>query len=446
MPLLGVMYGRPEVPAHELQAGGEPGEPGGAARGPQTFVARQPIFDDRDRVVAYELLFRSGLENYFHHDTHHDTATSQVISEGAFLGLESLAQGKLAFLNFSRAPLVNDMAFVLPRDRVVIEVLETVEPDRHVVAACERLKAAGYRIALDDFPAEQTDHPLLPLADFVKVDFLATPPATRRELSERLSARGIRMLAEKLETRESKDEAIDAGYRLFQGYFFSRPIVVSARKVPAFRMNYLRLLQEITDPAVTAARLEAVVKQDLSITYRLLRHINSAAFGFVMEIKSLRHALTLLGLNEIRRWASVWAMADLGREAPGELVVDSVARARFCELLAQRTAFRHRASDLFLMGLFSHLDAIMSRPLDEILSALPVPPEVRAALLGDDNPLRRVLETVVAYEAADWERCAGCCELAGLPEDDLPGCYLRATEWTGEIFNSRRRPAMEPAD
>lgn len=430
------MYVR-EDPGSFRDAGRQALSQGGALPATQTFVARQPIFDERDRVFAYELLFRSGLENYFNEvDTTHDLATSQVISEGAFLGLDTLAQGKLAFVNFSRAPLINDMALVLPSDRVVIEVLETVEPDRHVVAACERLKSAGYQIALDDFPADQTDHPLLPLADFVKVDFLATPPDTRRMLAERLRAQGIHMLAEKLETREAHHEAVGAGYRFFQGYFFSRPVIVSARNVPAFRMNYLRLLQEVTDPDVTSERLETIVKQDLSITYRLLRHVNSAAFGFVMEIKSLRHALTLLGLNEIRRWASVWAMADLSRDTPGELVVESVFRGRFCELLAASTMLRARAPELFLMGLFSHLDAIVGRPLDEILSALPVPHDVRDALLGEPNLLRRVLDTVVGYEAADWDRCAFSAAAAGLLEQDLPDSYLQAAEWTNKIFGS----------
>ncbi|MDE3154832.1 MAG: HDOD domain-containing protein [Acidobacteriota bacterium] len=426
---------------------GRQAPPGAAAPAPQTFVARQPIFDEQDQVFAYELLFRSGLENYFNDvDTTHDLATSHVISEGAFLGLDTLTQGKLAFVNFSRAPLVNDLAFVLPRDRVVIEVLETVEVDQHVVAAVERLKAAGYRIALDDFPHDATNHPLLPLADFVKVDFLATPAEHRRGLSERFLARGIHMLAEKVETREAKTEALEAGYRFFQGYFFSRPVIVAARNVPAFRMNYLRLLQEITDPDVTAERLEAIVKQDLSITYRLLRHVNSAAFGFVTEIKSLRHALALLGLNEIRRWASVWAMADLSRDTPGELVVESALRGRFCELLAAETPLKKRAPEFFLMGLFSHLDAIMSRPLDEILSSLPVPHEVREALLGQSNPLRLVLDTVIAYEAADWERCAACAAAAGLSEDEMPERYLDAAEWTSHIFTPGLRHQTGPID
>ncbi|HVC20079.1 MAG TPA: HDOD domain-containing protein [Vicinamibacterales bacterium] len=404
----------------------------------QIFVARQPIFDRQDHVIAYELLFRSGLENYFTGEAAGaDSATSHVISNGSFLGLDTLCQGKHAFINFPRSLLVSDAPLLLPRDRVVIEILETVEPDVEVIAACRRLKRAGYRIALDDFPGDET-HPLVPLADFVKVDFLAVPtPERRTELAKRLRAHEIGLIAEKVETKEAKDEGARAGYHYFQGYFLSHPDVVSARSVPAFRMNYLRLLQEVTRPDATPAELETIVKQDLSITYRLLRHINSAAFGFRTEIKSLRFALVLLGLDEIRRWASVWALADLGRDAPDQLVADSVMRARFCEMVVQGTPLRKRAAELFLMGLFSRLDVIIGRPLEEILTALPVPPEARAALLGEPNTLRSILDAVIAYEAADWDGCARTAASAGLTDDDFPTCYLAAMEWAHKIFRPR---------
>ena len=413
----------------------------------QIFVARQPIFDLQDRVFAYELLFRSGLENCFSAPPDaSDHATSHVISSGGFLGLETLTQDKLAFVNFSRGPLVSDLARLLPPDRVVIEILETIEPDDEVVAACRRLKEAGYRIALDDFAPADVDSPLAPFADFIKVDLLATPsPDERRRLAERLGNPRTVMLAEKVETREARQEVAAAGYALFQGYFLSQPVIVSAKSVPTFRMNYLRLLQEITRPDVDAPQLEAIVKQDLSITYRLLRHINSAAFGFRTEIRSLRSALALLGLDEIRRWASVWAMADLGRDTPGELVVESVLRGRFCELAAQHApALRRRAAELFLLGLFSSLDAIMGRPLGEILEALPVPADVRAALLGTPNDFRSVMDAVLAYEMADWETCAARAEAAGIPYERLPACYLQATEWADLIFRQAARPVAPP--
>ncbi|HEY7789249.1 MAG TPA: HDOD domain-containing protein [Vicinamibacterales bacterium] len=405
----------------------------------QIFVARQPIFDLHDRVFAYEILFRSGLENCFAGtaDTA-DHATSHVISNGAFLGLDTLAQGRLAFVNFSRGPLVGDLALLLPPDRVVIELLETIEPDAEVLAACARLKRAGYRLALDDFTPAAAESPLAKYADFIKVDLLQTPsPGDQRMLARKFGGKRTTMLAEKVETRESRQQTAKAGYQLFQGYFLSHPVIVSAQSVPTFRMNYLRLLQEITRPDVSAAKLEVIVKQDLSITYRLLRHINSAAFGFRTEIHSLRSALALLGLDEIRRWASVWAMADLGRDKPGELVMESVLRGRFCEMIAAGTPFRHRAPELFLLGLFSALDTIMGRPLDEILEALPVPPDVRLALTGEPNLLRHLLDTVLAYEAADWEACARHAAAAGLDDDRLPSCYLEATEWATRIFRPR---------
>ncbi len=254
------------------------------------------------------------------------------------------------------------------------------------------------------------------------------------------------MLAEKLETREAHNEAVEAGYRFFQGYFFSRPVIVSARNVPAFRMNYLRLLQEVTDPDVTSARLEDDRQAGP------LDHLPAAASRQLGGLR-LRDGDQVAApradaarTDEIRRWASVWAMADLSRDTPGELVVESVFRGRFCELLAASTVLRTRASELFLMGLFSHLDAIMGRPLEEILSALPVPHDVRDALLGEPNLLRQVLDTVVAYEAADWERCAASAAAAGLSEEDLPDDYLRAAEWTHQIFASHPHLTGNTAD
>jgi EAL and modified HD-GYP domain-containing signal transduction protein len=412
----------------------------------QIFVARQPIFDRHDRVVAYELLFRAGLENYFSEAPDlQDHATSHVISSGAFLSLDTLTQGKLAFINFSRGPLVGDLALLLPPDRVVIEVIETIEPDKEVVAACARLKRAGYRIALDDFTPRDLSSPLIRFADFIKIDLLQTPSDGERQLiADSFRGTPKKLLAEKVETREARQQAADAGCELFQGYFLSQPVIVSATSVPTFRMNYLRLLQEITRPDVGAAHLEGIVKQDLSITYRLLRHINSAAFGFRTEIRSLRSALALLGLDEIRRWASVWAMADLGRDTPGELVVESVRRGRFCELVAERTPYEARAAELFLLGLFSSIDAIIGRPIAEILESLPVPPDVRAALVGEPNVFRHILEMVIAYEAADWEGCARHAAQAGLSDDRLPACYLHATEWATRIFRPRPIARLPP--
>jgi len=399
------------------------------------FVARQPIFDRQIKVFAYELLFRSGPENYFT-GTDYDASSSKVISDGvSLLGLDMLIGRKRAFVNFSRAALVNDFAFVLPRERVVIEVLETVEPDNDVVAAVRRLKDAGYQLALDDFESVERFEPLLDMVDYVKVDFLATTaPEDRATLSRLLSARGIRMVAEKVETREDVDEAVRTGYTLFQGFFFARPVMIPAKEVPGFRLNYLKLVNEINLPETRPDRLEEIMKQEVSMAYRLLRYINSAAFGFRAEVTSIKHAIVLLGLQEIRKLATVWALAGLGRDRPVELVVTSTTRARFCELIACAAGREESASRAFLVGMFSLIDAIIGRPISDLMDSLSIGPDERAALLGQGGPLKTILDCVIAYERGEWESCLALAAQIGLDEPTLADQYLRATDWSRGIF------------
>lgn len=401
------------------------------------FVARQPIFDQTSKVFAYELLFRSGPENYFT-GTDFDASSSRVISDGMMvMGLDSLTGGKRAFMNFARSALVNDFAMVLPHDRVVVEILETVEPDKEVVAAVIRLKEAGYQVALDDFVDDQRYAPLLDLVDFVKVDFLATAdPASRAAVAARLAPRGIRLVAEKVETREAVDEATASGYTFFQGYFFARPIMVPAKDVPGFRLNYLRLLKEINEPRTNLDKLEAIMKQEVSMAFRVLRYINSAAFGFRSEVTSIRHALVLMGEGEVRRWASVWAMAGLGKDRPLELVVTSTLRAKFCELLAIAAGLTDRQSEMFLAGMFSVIDAIIGRPIDEILKSLSVPADVRDALLGRQNGVRAAMDCALAYERGDWAASAEAGGRMGVAESAIAESYLTAASWSRGVFGA----------
>jgi c-di-GMP-related signal transduction protein len=406
---------------------------------PQTtdvFVARQPIFDEKQRVFAYELLFRSGPENFFTPGRSPEMQTSNVISNGMFVGLASLTDEKPAFVNFSRESLLSDLAFALPQKEIVVEILETVPADRETVAACRRLKDAGYRLALDDFIDLPERADLAALADFIKVDVLSTTPGVSAEIARKYRALDRRTLAEKVETREAMSEAQAAGFDYFQGYYFSRPVVVTSRTIPAFRLNYLRLLYELNRPEVDMRRLEEVIKQEASMTFRLLRRVNSAAFGFRMETSSLRHALVLLGEREIRMCATVWAMADLARDTPSELVIASTLRARLCELLAPLAQMPQRALDLFLVGMFSMLDAILDQPMDRILVTLPLGHDVRDALLGGQNPLRAVLDCVVAYEQGLWDKASNLAVAAGIQEREIPTCYLEAVAWTRDIFQS----------
>jgi c-di-GMP-related signal transduction protein len=400
----------------------------------EIYIARQPIFDHRQKVYGYELLFRSGLDNVFRH-ADPDQATSKVIADGFFLlGMRLLTAGARAFINITRDILLKEYVSLMPRDQIVVEVLETIEPDEEVVFACEKLKRDGYLLAVDDFVYDDRYRTLLKSVDFIKVDFLTTPPEERLSLVRRFAPQGIRLLAEKVETHEVFREALEMGYTYFQGYFFSKPVIISGRDIPGFKLHYLRILQEIHRPEMDFRKLGALVKQEVSLSYKLLRYINSSYFGLRDKIRSLPQAIVLLGEREVKKWVSLVAVASMGEDKPEELVVQAVSRAKFCEALASTPGFSRRSEDLFLMGMFSLIDAILDRPLPELLEEISLDTEVRDALLGKENALRRILDCVVAYEKGEWEGVSEKAGRLGLEESVLSKEYLEAVEWTYQCF------------
>ncbi len=283
------------------------------------FVARQPIFNQHREVYAYELLFRSGFENAFG-NVNGDQASSKVMTNSFLgIGLDTLTGGKRAFVNFTRDLLVQEIALLFPSEQLVVEILENVEPDEEVLDSCKSLKQAGYSLALDDFCFESKYEPLVKLADLIKVDFLLTTSDERCEKTPQLTDQGITLLAEKVETQEVFEEALQLGYTYFQGYFFSKPVVVSQRGIPGFKVPYIQILQSIRRPEIDFAELERIIKSDLSLTHQLLRYINRFGFGFVREIESVRHALTLLGHDNLRKLVSLVVLSSVVEDKPQEL-------------------------------------------------------------------------------------------------------------------------------
>jgi c-di-GMP-related signal transduction protein len=413
------------------------------------FIARQPIFTCKQTVYAYELLFRSGPANVFP-DIDHNHASARVIADSLFnLNLQTITGGRLAFINMTRDLLLGEYATLLPRDETVIEVLESVTPDVKVVEACRRLKAAGYLIALDDFVGKAEMAPLVALADIIKVDFLATPKEERRALVMQHAPRGIRLLAEKVETQEVFREAMELGYTYFQGYFFSKPAMIRAKSAPEFRLTYLTLLQEIVKPDLDLRRVAAMIGRDVTLSYKLLRFINSAFFGLRRSIASIPEALALLGEREVRRWASLLGLACLGANKPAELVVEAALRARFCERMAEATRLTHYAEHLFLLGLFSLIDAILDRPLEHLMQELPIPSVVKATLLGEASPLRDVYDCVLAYVAGDWTNLSILMDKLQLDEEEVPRRYREAVRWVQQALPTERfandQPQRTPA-
>lgn len=401
---------------------------------PDLFVARQPIFTRRQRVHGYELLFRASRENVFP-DVDGTKATADVIgSIIGTLGLEALTGGKLAFVNFTRDLLVGDYYTVLPSDRTVVEVLEDIEPDEEVIAACRRVKEDGYLLALDDVVAfEERMAPLFDLADIVKVDYLATSPQARKELVERVGPH-TRLLAEKVETRAQFDEAIELGINYFQGNFLSEPAMITGKRVLPFRPHLIEVLQAVSKPDFDFSEIERIIKQDVSLSYRMLRLANSAASGLAQRVDSLGHALVILGQQEVMRAASLLAMADFGEDQPQELAVSSLARASFMESLAQTARLTVRPVDVFLTGLCSRLDAMLDLPMREVVRRLPLTTEVSDALMGAPGELVSMLNLAIAYESAEWDKATSLADQLGIPEWEVAGRYLHAIEYSDRVF------------
>lgn len=390
----------------------------------QRFVARQPIFDRMQNVFGYELLFRDGLENCFHADP--EAASRSTLDTSLLLGLNTLCDGRRAFINCTRDVLLKDLVTLLPPEQTVVEILETVEPGDRVIAACKRLKESGYLIAMDDFAPNDPRAPLCEFADILKIDFRATKLEERVGLMRRFASAKRRMLAEKLETPQEFKQARDMGFVLFQGYFFRRPEVLTTREVPASKLHYLRLLEMVCRAELDLRELEKMIKQEASICYRLLRYLNSPLFGFSLEIKSVRHAMAILGEREMRRWIRLVVTVAAAEQKCSELVLVGLGRARFCELLSTQL---RSGSDLFLMGLLSVMDAILEVPMDVVLQQVPVEKETKSALLGQASPLRPLYRLMLAQESGEWDATVQLAEQLKLSNEEVADKWWQAVQW-----------------
>jgi c-di-GMP-related signal transduction protein len=397
----------------------------------QRFVARQPILDRSQNVFAYEILFRNGVEDYFNADP--ELAARSTVDSSLLFGINTICDNRLAFVNCTREVLFKDLITLLPPNQAVAEILESVEPEDRVIAACKRLKSLGYMIALDDFAPNDPRLPLCEFADIIKVDVRATLPEQRAGMMRRFATPKCKMLAEKLETPHEFQQARDMGFVYFQGYFFCRPELVVGREVPASRLHYLRLLEMVSRPEIDLRELETMLKREVSICYRLLRYLNSPLFGFALEIKSIRHAIAVLGEREMRRWIRLIVAVGAAEQKCSELVLMGLVRARFCELLSNRLRSN---SDLFLMGLLSIMDAVLEVSMDALMKQLPVEREIRAALLGQKSSLQPLYQLMLAHETGEWTQSSALAKQLSLSDAEVASTWWQAMQWAQEATSS----------
>jgi len=250
----------------------------------QKFIARQPIFDSKENIYGYELLYRSGLENYFSCENAEHATSSVIVDSFLLFGIETLTAGHYAFLNFTDVCIKNKFATLLPKQQVVIEILESVDPTPEMIVACKDLKSQGYRLALDDFVYHPDLEPLIDIADLIKADIQEIPLGEWKGLLQKLSGKNIPFLAEKVETREQFREAQEYGFQYFQGFFFGHPETFKKREIQGCKMNYLQLMQEVNQTQPNFDRIEDIVKREPTICYKLFRYLSSPIFGFKREI------------------------------------------------------------------------------------------------------------------------------------------------------------------
>lgn len=394
------------------------------------YIARQPILDRDQNTHGYELLFRSGPETFFRCEDP-DVATFKTIDFSLIFGASSLTEGRPAFINCTRNILLRDVITLLPRDRVVIEVLENVTADEETIAACDRLRRAGYLIALDDYVPTPDTMRLLPFANMVKVDFLATDVARQAGIAADMRRRGIKLLAEKVETREQFDLALRLGYHYFQGYFFCRPQTITMQDIPCSKLAYIHVLSIANREFYEVRALEQAILQEPALCYRLLRYLNSAAFG-LFPVRSIRHALSLLGQREIQKWVSIVVAISIAGGRPGELIASALTRARACELLA--TISGDDCSGAFMVGIMSLMDALLDRPMELVLAQLPLSVECKNALRGGQDALGKLLQLAIYCEHGEWNKISNIANERGLPESKIWDAYREACRWSSDIL------------
>ncbi len=396
------------------------------------YIARQPILDRNKALFAYELLFRDGLSNYFP-EIDGDTATSKVLS-GSFLtmGINNITGGKKAFVNFTENLLTSDIPFMFSRESTVVEILEDVIPSKHVLESCRKLSSAGYCLALDDFLFNTGRQSFMNLVNIVKIDFRSIPMDEIKKMMTNAELGGIKFLAEKIETNEEFRAAFDMGFEYFQGYFFSEPEVMRGKELGSTTIQILDLIVEVNKETADLDKLNDIIERDVSLSYKLLRYVNSACMKRRTEISSIRKAIMIIGLDELKKLVSLISLSKVAVDKPDELIKRSCIKARFCEKLGHESASQIK-NVLFLLGLFAHIDGILDQPMKEIMEKIPISKIIVDALVngvGEAIPYLRLAE---CYEMGEWEDVKKYAAQTCVDEGVIPVLYVEACKWADEF-------------
>ncbi|EKQ54872.1 MULTISPECIES: EAL and HDOD domain-containing protein [Clostridium] len=400
-----------------------------------TFIARQPIFDRNNEVVAYELLFRNGHNN-FYNNSNGDEATLNVIANSFYaFDFKGIIDNKKAFINFTEELIKEEIATILPSEYVVIEILENIEPSEEFISSCKRLKEKEFIIALDDFTFDIRYIKLVQLADIIKIDFKITKGVERKKVFELLRINSkLKFLAEKVENKEEYHEALKLGYTYFQGYYFSKPTILSTQNIPANKDTRLKILKLINKDDFDFNHLEALIIKDLGLSYKLTKLINSSAYGIKNKVSTIKHAITLLGKKEIIKWLYIVLLNDLKESDIDEVVKVSLQRAKMCESICDMSIYQEKINSAYMVGLFSVMDAILNCSIEIIIKELYLSNEIKEGLIEQNSPLNKVLKLTISYEKGQWEDVLVYAKEIKINENKIPEVYLESVRWADEIL------------
>lgn len=396
------------------------------------YAARQPILDRNKELYAYELLFRDGLENAFP-DIDGDEATSRIV-EGSQLsyGLDDFLGDKPGFINFTLDTLTKKYPSMLPKEQIVVEILETIQPGKRLLAECQQLKEQGYVLALDDYIHQPVWRHFYPFIDIIKIDFRSTSTDTINSIKQAIADFShIKLLAEKVETNEEFQLAMDLGFSYFQGYFFSKPEMMQSKALAPAQMTLAELLYETSKADMDLNKITDVFQRDVHLSYKLLRYSNSAIFKRRTEIETIKQALVVLGQAELKKFLSLLFTAQISSDKPAELMRMSMTRARFAEGLAQLHG-KVDTAKAFLTGLMSLMDAILDESIESVMAKLPLAKEIKDALVDKQGVLAEYIKLIQLYETAQWQDANAAINALHLPIEKVPDAYHTAVQWANE--------------
>lgn len=401
----------------------------------KVFLARQPIFKSNKKIFGYELLFRVGLENAFP-DVNGDDATSNLMSNIFFpFDFNEILGGKLGLINFTERLILQKIPLLLPKKHFIIEVLEDVEPSEDVISALTLLCEKGFTIALDDFVYHKKFLPMIELCKIIKFDLRATPLADLSDMVKQIKSKyEITLLAEKVETYDEFEQAKEMGFDLFQGYFFSKPEVLSTKGISSGQTTKLKLISEVGRKELNLKNVEVLIKKDAAVSFKLLRFINSAYFNRQNPINTIKDAITYIGTSELRKFISIVVISELSTNKPNELVRASIIRARMSEKCGTVLNTKFSMDELFTLGLFSLMDAILDCKMEDILQYITFSDKMKTALLRKDKEFNIILDIVKGFEQGSWGNKIFTALSGKSIETKLPGFYFDSVKMANAFF------------